>query len=174
MEIKPPYTVATLCLALVATLPAQTQPIRYLSWAEAQPVFAALQEQLPAASDWQAWIEADDRRTRARVAEGDETSIVNWLLFGTSFTDEPRITVRELESKDAGHAVERRVNDLVRAIGGTTSNDRLELARRVLGQEAQARARILFLLDRMRTGAGEIRTSHTRSPGVERRAPGVC
>ena len=151
LEIKPAYTVATLCLALIATLPAQTQPIRYLSWTEAQPVFAALQEPLPAASDWQAWIEADDRRTRARIAEGDETSIVNWLLFGMSFTEEPRITVRVLESNDAGHAVERRVNDLVRALGGTASNERLELARRVLGQGAQARARILFLLDRMRT-----------------------
>src|SRR5687767_7893183 len=118
------HTVAALCLALVATLPAQTPQIRYLSRAEAQPVFAALQEQLPAAPDWQGWIEADDRRTRARVAEGDETSIVNWLLFGTSFTDEPRITAREPEANDAARAVERRVNDLVRAIGGPASNER--------------------------------------------------
>ena len=140
---------AAVAVTLTATVLAQTRQIRYLSRAEAQPVFAALQEPLPSPAEWQEWIEADDRRTRARITEGDETSIVNWLLFGTSFTDEPRITARALDTNVTARIVERRVDDLVRAIGGSASNARIDLARGVVGQGAHARARLLRLLDRL-------------------------
>lgn len=138
-----------LSLCALLTLSAQTPAIRYLSRAEAQPVFAALEEPLPADAEWTSWIAANDQATRARVAEGDDTSIVNWLLFGTSFTAEPRITATELESRDASRIVNRRVDDLVRAIGGAGSNERLELARKVLGHGEPARTHILTLLERL-------------------------
>ena len=79
-------------------------------------MFEALGESLPPASAWREWIAAADRTTRARVAQGEETSIVNLLLFGTSFTNEPRITSRQLDHKQIGHAVTARFIDFERAL----------------------------------------------------------
>src|SRR5688500_18884335 len=85
-------------VSLIAiALSAQTPPTPvFLSYAQGAPVFAALGETAPAASDWPRWIAAADSATRARVARGDETSIVNLLLFGTSFTRQPRFTTAQL------------------------------------------------------------------------------
>src|SRR4029450_2830981 len=113
LEIKPVVIGCILTLALVA-LSAQPELAQvklrptqiatgaegrphvptYLSHVEARPVFEALGERLPGLSEWPTWIAASDRATRARITEGDETSIVHWLLFGTSFTDKPRVTAR--------------------------------------------------------------------------------
>src|SRR5262245_66351586 len=35
---------------------------------------------------WPDWIARHDREIRARLAQGDEDTIVNWMLFGTAFT----------------------------------------------------------------------------------------
>jgi hypothetical protein len=37
-----------------------------------------------------------DTEIRARLAEGDEDSVINFLLFGVSFTTQPRITEGEM------------------------------------------------------------------------------
>src|SRR5687767_6564384 len=90
------HVVTIVCLTLLQAVAAQTRPSTvYLSYEHAAPVFGALGETPPSAADWPRWIASSDEVTRARVAEGDETSIVNFLLFGTSFTREPRITARQ-------------------------------------------------------------------------------
>ena len=45
---------------------------------------------------WPGWVMQRDAAIRARVAEGDEDSIINLLQFGTSFTRQPRITEQQL------------------------------------------------------------------------------
>lgn len=35
---------------------------------------------------WPDRIARHDREVRARLEQGDEDTIVNWMLFGTSFT----------------------------------------------------------------------------------------
>jgi hypothetical protein len=45
---------------------------------------------------WPAWVAQRDADIRARVAEGDEDSVVNLLLYGTSFTRRPRPTERQI------------------------------------------------------------------------------
>ena len=45
---------------------------------------------LPRRKAWPDWVTGHDRDIRERLMRGDEDTIVNWLLFGTSFTQQPR------------------------------------------------------------------------------------
>ena len=138
-----------LALLLLATLSAQVSaPVTYLSHAQAAPIFAALEEPIPAAGEWSRWIAAADAATRARVAQGDETTIVNLLLFGTSFTAQPRITAGQLTRKQIGAAVEGRLRDFERALAGPSTSKRVQFARRTLGDGATARPRLLSMIER--------------------------
>jgi hypothetical protein len=119
-----------------------------LSYAQASAVFAALGEPAPPASDWSRWIAAADAATRARVAGGDETSIVNLVLFGTSFTSQPRVTSRQLNAGGIGALVERRIGDFERAVAQPGHNERLQFARRVLDDRVPVRTRLLSMIDR--------------------------
>jgi hypothetical protein len=142
-------TFGALALSCLAIPSAQvTSPSTYLSRAEAAQVFAALDEPLPAAGEWPRWIAAADAATRARVAQGDETSIVNLLLFGTSFTAQPRITSRQLTREQIGTAVEGRLRDFERALASPGIDERLQFARRLLDDGAPVRVRVLSMIDR--------------------------
>jgi hypothetical protein len=76
---------------------------RFASYAEVRDILAALGELLPAdlkAADqrtleaaWPPWIANHDRDIRQRLQRGDEDTLVNWLMFGTSFTARPRALV---------------------------------------------------------------------------------
>ena len=150
MEITPGVIGTIFTVSLLASLTAQSRgadPL-YLAHNQARPVFDALGERLPAVAEWPSWIAARDRDTRARVAEGDETSIVHWLLFGTSFTDKPRVTSRELDTKDITDVVAARLGDFERALAQPGSSERLAFARKVLGGPS-VRPRLLQMLDRV-------------------------
>jgi hypothetical protein len=150
--LRPSFTGSLLGLLLCAVLFAQTPqpPVTYLSRDAAKPVFDALGESLPTPSAWDEWIAAADAATRARVSQGDETSLVNWLLFGTSFTNEPRITSRQLDAHQIADAIAARLNDFERAFDTATRRDdeRFVFARRVLGDRTQVRPRLLSFLKR--------------------------
>ena len=138
-----------LTLFCLAALSAQgNTPAQYLSHAQAAPVFAALGAPLPEAAEWPRWIAAADAATRARVAEGDELSIVNLLMFGTSFTREPRLTSRQLDGTDIQAALSRRLDDFERALAKPDANVRLQFARRLLQPGAPVRPRLLSMIDR--------------------------
>ena len=115
---------------------------------QAIPVFAALNESPPPAAEWGRWIATADATTRARVAQGDDTSVVNLLLFGTSFTTQPRITSRQLDAERIGAAVEERIRDFERALAQPGVNERLQFARRALPDGVPVRARLLSMIDR--------------------------
>jgi hypothetical protein len=138
-----------LSLTFHAQSDAQRPAATYLSFVEAKPVFDALGERLPDRAEWPSWIASRDRETRARVAEGDETSIVNWLLFGTSFTSQPRLTARLLDINAIDALVDARISDLERALAKPDSSERILLARQVLGAGAAVRPRLLSMLDRV-------------------------
>ena len=138
-----------LSLSCLAALSAQTDsPATFLSYALATPVFTALGEPPPTAAEWSRWIAAADAGTRARVAHGDEASIVNLLLFGTSFTSQPRITSRQLDEQTIQSALNRRLDDFERAIGQSDANERLQFARRLLNGGPPIRTRLLSMIDR--------------------------
>ena len=50
-----------------------------------------------------AWSQRQDKAIRARLQQGDLDSMVNLLLYGTSFTKQPRIKVEGFtEASKAG------------------------------------------------------------------------
>jgi SAM-dependent methyltransferase len=112
---------------IAAGLPAAVAPARYVRLSEARPILTELASQLPPQLDklipaqvesaWPAWIERHDREIRARLEQGDEDTIVNWMLFGTSFTSRPRAVLGAVESGTAGdrELVLRRTIDLISA-----------------------------------------------------------
>jgi hypothetical protein len=89
------------------------------------------------ADAWPQWVAAHDAAIRARLRRGDEDSLVNFLFFGVSFTDQPRFIAAELSrlypkqgSGSAGKAMARqilqaRVDDLLRGLAKPGDNERL-------------------------------------------------
>lgn len=142
------------------TLDAQSRAskVRYISYEEARPVLASLAEALPAglraanprdiSSIWANWVVRRDSEIRARLIQGDEDSIVNLLLFGTSFTRRPRITLRDLseigekiqpnsgtnsiEAKAFINAIQSRADDLIQAMTTPGKNERILFGRRLV------------------------------------------
>jgi CheR methyltransferase, SAM binding domain len=148
------WAAAVFLLSQFAVLSGQSHDaIAYLSYERARPVFEALGERLPAPSEWPEWIAEADRQTRARVAQGDEISVVNLLLFGTSFTSEPRITSAQLNQKRILTAITGRLADFERVLTERGSSrafpdDRLAFARQVVGGAPDIKSRLLSMLNR--------------------------
>ena len=99
---------------------------------------AELQSKAPSelAPDWPAWVSARDRDIRARLAAGDEDSVLNLVLFGTTFTERPPITERDIAARATTDAVRSRIEDLIDALSSPGGNERLEFARLVAGKRS--------------------------------------
>jgi SAM-dependent methyltransferase len=115
-----------------------------LSYDEARAVLDAHQADLPVslrgrdpaaqAAAWPGWVAEHDAGIRARLAHGDEDSILNLWLYGTSFTGLPRATTRDLAAakSNASKLLEGRLNDLIEAAASPGKNERLQFVRQVL------------------------------------------
>ena len=147
-----------LTFASVPSLVGADGHARYIGYEDAAPILEALQEALPLElrgarkselpSAWRSWVERRDQEIRARLVQGDEDSIVNFLLFGTSFTRKPRITLSSLAqvgdrfSKSANasapevtsflDSIKSRADDLIQAMASPSANERVLFARRVV------------------------------------------
>jgi hypothetical protein len=114
-----------------------------LSYDDARAVLDAHQADLPAslrdrdpaaqAAAWPGWVAAHDADIRARLAHGDEDSILNLWLYGTSFTTLPRATPRDLAAakSNASKLLEGRLSDLIDAAASPGNNERLQFVRQV-------------------------------------------
>lgn len=150
-----------LMIGLLGALPADQSPTtkpRFVPFSEAQPILEAVAEVLPPelkdkplaelSRSWPSWIAQRDTTIRARLLQGDEDSIVNFLLFGTSFTRQPRLTGRQillLKQRTKGNApsrsnepakpdliLEARIQDLIKGLIGPGNNERLLFARELI------------------------------------------
>ena len=135
---------------------AQTRKAGYITYEEARPIVEALGDVMPAdlrgtvskdfPSIWKNWVVRRDAEIRSRLVQGDEDSLVNFLLFGTSFTRKPRITLSELartgeqRPSSAGNspeavafvkAIQSRADDLIQGMVAPGRNERLLFARRL-------------------------------------------
>ena len=117
--------------ALSAQLAAQTVPR-----AEVDRVLAALSGTVPAelsarlGSDpaaWPQWLAEHRTSVRARLDRGDEDSLVNLWLYGTTFTDLP-------PARGRTDNVEARLDHFIAALAAQGNNERLAFAREVLGR----------------------------------------
>ena len=114
----------------------------YASYADVRSVLTALSDILPAelkaprnpAEAWSDWAARHDRDIRSRLERGDEDSLVNWLLFGTSFT--PRLPVSlgssAPDSAQVVSLVAARTSDLMTALQSPGTDERRLFARQLL------------------------------------------
>jgi hypothetical protein len=82
---------------------------------------------------WPDWIVRHDREIRGRLLPGDEDTIVNWLMFGTSFTKEPKALFEVSEtSHDLPKVISRRITDFIAGLRSANPDERSIFARQVL------------------------------------------
>jgi len=128
-----------------------------IPFADGRPILDILQPQLwptdlrgktPAAleSRWPEWVRREDAAIRARIQAGDEDSIVNFLLFGTSFTKQPRATETQLagivvRQRETGATtflpsplLKGRIEDFIAGLASPGGNERLRFAREVIAR----------------------------------------
>ena len=127
-------------------------PARFVRFGEARPILSELSGRLPPELNtltpaqmektWPGWIDRHDREVRARLDQGDEDTIVNWMLFGTSFTSRPRAVLGAVESGAAGdrelvlrrtiELISARLDDLLKALASPGVDERRLFARALL------------------------------------------
>ncbi|OFW05942.1 MAG: hypothetical protein A3I61_06600 [Acidobacteria bacterium RIFCSPLOWO2_02_FULL_68_18] len=92
---------------------------------------------------WPGWVTRRDMEIRRRLERGDEDSVVTLLLFGVTFTKQPRYSFaawaggkappgRAEEIVAADPVVQMRARDLAAAMAAPSGNERLQFARGVI------------------------------------------
>jgi hypothetical protein len=88
---------------------------------------------------WPEWLSQHDAQIRARVVRGDEDSLANFVLYGTSFTPRSRASRLELAKADGAMVGSRlihdRIEDFIAAIAAPGTNERLQFARQVIERQ---------------------------------------
>lgn len=143
-------TFVAFAVHLIANVAAQPAARQYIPYSDAKPIFDALRADLIPAefrnsssnqreTSWPEWVARRDADIRGRVAAGDEDSVVNFLLYGTTFTRRPRPTDRNMADLVSQPSVSEpwlrtRIDDLVTALATPGADERLHFARDVLSR----------------------------------------
>lgn len=120
--------------------------VRTMTLADARPVLAAFGDRVPpglgdwaganADTNWSTWLKRRDADIRARIASGDEDSVVNLMLYGTRFTRWPRATPGAIAASAAQvplvQVMDGRAADLATAIESPGGDERLRFVRHVV------------------------------------------
>jgi hypothetical protein len=136
---------------LLALLVAPVVQTVRLSYPDARPIIDSLTELLPPefkgkTADqqrdlWPKWLGDFELRVRDRLLRGDEDTLVNFLLYGTSYTSAPRLSAAEFKpvasgspadpywpvtvlSPATGQTINRRVADLAGFLARPVGNER--------------------------------------------------
>jgi SAM-dependent methyltransferase len=153
LRLASPLLLASVLLATPTPAPHAV----YIPFSAAKPVIENFKDSLPAelkgktepamAAAWPQWVRQQDLAIRARLEQGEEDSLANLLMFGTSFTRQPRLTYELVSQADAELATmgkdspkmkalqndfNMRIDDLVRALSSPGANERLLHMRRML------------------------------------------
>ena len=160
-----------------APLPSSAAEVkRQIPYADAGPILELLRPNLPSElatrtpaqleAAWPDWVSRRDADIRRRLEQGDEDSLFNLLLFGTSFTRLPRAlndSARIGGRQRGAEIVRGRIADMVAGIASPGANDRLLFARELIARQGidpatpagkeQVR---LYLLGIMKRVVGEI------------------
>jgi hypothetical protein len=113
----------------------------FTPYAAVASILEAQRGRLPAAlrnpdqAKWRAWEEREDKTIRARLQQGDLDSLVNLLLYGTSFTRQPRISIQHLTEASRAGILRARVDDLVAGSRRPGSNERLRFLQGVVRRQ---------------------------------------
>jgi len=110
-------------------------------YASVKPLLDALASELPPelkdadGPKWTDWAQREDNAIRARLERGALDSMVNLLLFGTSFTTQPRFETREMIHGSEKAILESRLRDLLQGLRRPGKNERLIFLRNLLGSK---------------------------------------
>ena len=106
--------------------------VEFARYADVKPILDSLAPQLAGEAKWEAWARQQDQAIRARLEQGDLDSMVNLLLFGVSFTRQPRIPIETMTDAAKSGVLRSRTRDLVRALQSPGGNERLLFLRNLL------------------------------------------
>jgi len=115
----------------------------FTNYTDVQQVLASLADILPSElkssvtssqqTAWQDWVLDHDRDIRKRLLRGDEDTIVNWLLFGTSFTQQARTFFNAPLTPDVLRAqIAQRTKDFISALSSPGADERADFARQLV------------------------------------------
>jgi hypothetical protein len=124
----------------------------------------------PSPVKWNAWNRRNDQAIRSRLERGELDSMVNLLLYGTSFTSRPRIGISDLAEQARSGLLKLRVSDLVRGLATPGNNERLTILGELMRQkgiepgtrDGDEKAGV-FILDNLRRVLEEKRSFAARS-----------
>lgn len=128
-------------------------------------------------SRWQTWVADHDRTIRQRLREGDEDTLLNWLLLGRSFTSLPPVTVfsgaSEAAVTSATELIRARADALIQALESPGGDERRQFARGYLearglrfgGASGQAATRT-YLLQALQRMFQDARAQQARARGA--------
>jgi hypothetical protein len=113
------------------------------SFADVKPILDSQRDQLPGElrspteAAWIAWVRRQDASIRARLQQGELDSMVNLLLYGTSFTSQPRISMdgEGIAQASKSGVLRVRVDDLVEGLRNPGDNERLIFLQRLLQRQ---------------------------------------
>jgi hypothetical protein len=150
----------------------------FTSYASAKPVLEQPSDVLPAElrnpneAKWNAWSRRQDKVIRARLRQGDLDSMVNLLLYGASFTKQPRIRVEALGEASKAGTLRGRVDDLVAGLRSPGDNERLVFLNRLLRSQgidpSEPGETGVFIYDNLRRVIQEMGTLSKRSEEAKR------
>jgi hypothetical protein len=156
---------AVFVIAALAGL-AAGQPV--MPFPAAKPILDAFAGELPAElkradeAQWVAWARREDAAVRARLDQGELDSMVNLLMFGTSFTVQPRIDVKTMIDGAQNAILQSRVRELLQGLRNPGANERLIFLQGLLkrrGMDVETSSGYeksgLFLLDNLRRALEE-------------------
>jgi hypothetical protein len=129
--------------------PVKPAPKANITYEEAKPVLSAFRDALPAElkskppveleTAWLDWVTRSNAEIRARLERGDEDSIFNFWLYGTTFTTFPRVTDGDVAKLGGPSGItellQGRLNDLLNGLAAPGDNDRLRFARKVIERQ---------------------------------------
>ncbi len=131
-----------------AILPPGTAATLRIPYVEAGPILELLRPNLPSElatktpaqleAAWPDWVSRRDVDIRRRLEQGDEDSLFNLLLFGTSFTRLPRAlndSARIGGRQRGAEIVRGRIADMVAGIASPGANERLLFARELIARQ---------------------------------------
>jgi hypothetical protein len=82
---------------------------------------------------WPEWLVRHDRDIRTRLVRGDEDTIANWLLFGTSFTRQPKAVFDGSTTAEVlRRTIAQRTRDLISLLASADANERAVFSRQLL------------------------------------------
>jgi len=181
-QVAPVRTGSLAALLIMALVASAADAVR-APYSSVKPVLEAMRDQLPLElvnpdeAKWDAWSRKEDAAIRARLEQGDLDSLVNLLLFGTSFTKQPRIQIQEIVYASKSGVLRARLDDLMKGLRAPAGNERLVFLRGLVSLKgmdpdtAEGAQKIgVFILGNLERVLKELRTYAQRAEEARRPA----